>query len=450
VSRVHDGGVGTPRALRVLWLTNIPLPAVSARLDARSFAGGGWLTAGLEALVREAPEIEVVCAARSWPVVEPFSVDGIRYVTWAGTPPARRWAGLIQAWTDGLGARPPVEEIRRIIDQVQPDIVHVHGTETPNALGALLAARPSATPVLVSIQGLVSEIAPLFLSGVTASDRVADVLTTDFVKGRGVLHAWRRMRRAATTERAALRLLTDAGGRTEWDRRVVERAAPSAHYRHLGEVLRQPFYTTSWSDRAPDEPVVLAVTSSAPYKGIDVLLRGFTALRTRTPARLRIIGDVVGTPLWRSLERLQQSLGIAEYVEWVGPRGAEDVARAMAGCSVFVCASRIENSSNGVCEAMLVGAPVAASRTGGLPSLITDGVDGLLFEQGDPTALCDAVSRLLADRDLAASLGSHARSTASKRHDPATVGRALADAYAEIAGETRRGAAGTRPAGSPA
>jgi glycosyltransferase involved in cell wall biosynthesis len=82
---------------------------------------------------------------------------------------------------------------------------------------------------------------------------------------------------------------------------------------------------------------------------------------------------------------------------------------------------------------MLVGAPVVASRVGGVPSLVTHGDDGLLFEAGDHAGLSDAVVRLLADADLARSLADRARSVALVRHDPARVGRALAAVYRSLA-----------------
>jgi glycosyltransferase involved in cell wall biosynthesis len=405
-------------------------------------AGGGWLTAGLKALVHEAPGIEVVCAARSWPVPEAFVADGVRYVAWPGTPPASRWLGVLRAWTDGLRDRPPVEEIRRIIDDVRPDLVHVHGTETPNALAALLAAGPSGTPVLVSIQGLVSEIAPLFLTGLRASDLAADAATTEFLKGRGVLHAWRRMRRAAAMERRALAHVRYVSGRTAWDRQAVLQASPRACYWHVDEALRPPFGDTAWRGGGADAPVILAVASSAPYKGIDVLLRAFATVRKARPARLCVVGEIVGTPLWRSLHRLETDLGLQGHVEWVGGSAAAELAAAMSTCNVFVCASRIENSSNGVCEAMLVGAPVIASRVGGIPSLIADGVDGLLFPSGDHAALATAVERVLDDADLARALGRAARARAVARHDPSAIGRALTDAYAGVLADVRASAAG--------
>ena len=63
-------------------------------------------------------------------------------------------------------------------------------------------------------------------------------------------------------------------------------------------------------------------------------------------------------------------------------------------------------------EAMWVGVPIVASRTGGIPDIIDDGVNGLLVVPGDPQMLASAIDRLLADPELARRLGEVARERA--------------------------------------
>jgi glycosyltransferase involved in cell wall biosynthesis len=393
----------------------------------------GWLGATLRALRVESPELDLVCAAWAWPAAEPFEQDGVSYVTLLARRPQGGIVGVQRRWMSAARVGVPVDAMRHLISQVRPDVVHVHGTEDTNALAMLQVAE--RTPVLVSLQGLVTEIAPVFLDGLEPSDVIADIASVGFIKGQGVIHSFLGMKRAARTEPKALAAATDVIGRTEFDREVALGANPRVRYWHVDEVLREPFYETEWSGLGTDPPVVLAVASAAPYKGIDVLLRAYAILRDRRPCRLVVAGAFAGTSLWRSLDALQSRLGLSGHVEWVGAQDAASVARLVGECSVFASASRIENSSNSVCEAMIVGAPIVATSVGGTSSLLADGESGLLVGSGDPAALASAIERILADEELAARLGRSARIVAAGRHDPTTVARRLLEVYSRVADE---------------
>lgn len=424
-------GAGGGGRLRVLWLTNVPLPAARQRDGLPPVLGGGWLSSALDLLVSHS-DIELVCAARSWPPHEPFEAEGVRYVTLHRDPPAGGVRGVLRAWRRVDDVLAAIDEAKHLVEEVRPDVVHVHGTEMPSALAMLRASQ--GTPTLVSLQGFPSECLRYAFAGMSARDRSADVLNLEFVKGRGITHDRRRMQQAARLELKTLALARDVAGRTAWDQDVVRRVNPTARYWHLDETLRRPFYDSAWSGPQDGTPCVFATASAAPFKGLDVLLRAFAAVRSRRPCKLAIAGQVVESPLWRVVLRpLEADLGLRGHVEWLGGQPAEAVADLMSSCSVFVCASRIENSPNSVCEAMMVGAPVVATSTGGIPSLIEDGKEGLLFPNGDHEALARAIERVLDDSDLARRLGEAASCTAVARHEPARATQQLIEVYQEIA-----------------
>jgi glycosyltransferase involved in cell wall biosynthesis len=415
--------------MRVLWLVNVPLPPVRARQGLPPLPGGGWLSATLTALVSEARDLEVVCASRTWPAPGPFECDGVRYVTLPLGRSEGRWRDVLSNWATRVDDASLEAEMRSLIADTRPDLIHLHGTESPHAHAVLRAAGP--IPVLVSLQGSVSECAVHFYEGLAPADVIFDVASLEFVKGRGLVHQWRQLRRAAVREVETLKEASDLSGRTDWDREMAARTNPRARYWHMGEVLRKPFYESRWRGTAEAGPVV-AITSAAPYKGIDVLLRAFARIRARRTCRLSIVGRIEGTALWPSLRRLEAGLGLTGAVDWAGERSATEVAEILSACSAAVCASRVENSSNSVCEAMLVGAPVVASRTGGIPSLVTHHRDGLLFAVGDDQALESAVLSVLEDDDLARRLGTEAARTASMRHDRSSVANRMLDVYSAL------------------
>jgi glycosyltransferase involved in cell wall biosynthesis len=78
---------------------------------------------------------------------------------------------------------------------------------------------------------------------------------------------------------------------------------------------------------------------------------------------------------------------------------------------------------------MAAGTPVVASRVGGIPEAVADGVSGLLHRPGDPADLAEKILRVLADPDLRATLVAGGREQV-RRFSPAAMAAALADAYA--------------------
>jgi glycosyltransferase involved in cell wall biosynthesis len=149
-------------------------------------------------------------------------------------------------------------------------------------------------------------------------------------------------------------------------------------------------------------------------------------------------GGVVDGLLARKIRRLLKAPELRGAVDVLGRLAPAQVAAELAGASAFVLPSHIENSPNALCEAMLVGVPCIAAFVGGVPSLIQDGTDGLLYHDGDPYALAGKIDRLLGDAVLAARLGVGAREAALRRHDPERVAGQAVATYREILGRWRR------------
>lgn len=139
-------------------------------------------------------------------------------------------------------------------------------------------------------------------------------------------------------------------------------------------------------DPAPAPPLRLAAVGRlVPEKGFDVLLEALGDL----DATLDLVGD---GPAAASLRRQAAPLG--DRVRFWGTRDRGEIAGILAGAHALVVPSRREGLGMVALEALAVGCPVVASRTGGLVDVVDDGVDGLLVPPGDAGALADALRRL--------------------------------------------------------
>ncbi len=157
----------------------------------------------------------------------------------------------------------------------------------------------------------------------------------------------------------------------------------------------------------------------AAEKGQRFLLEALCRARAHgIPVALDIVGD---GPDRAGLEAFTREKGISDAVRFLGLR--EDVAPALARADFLVLPSAYEAQGIVLLEAMAAGLPVVATRVGGVPRFVTDGVEGFLVPYGDAGALAAVMSRLASDAELRARF--------------AVAGRRRAEAYrpARIAAE---------------
>jgi glycosyltransferase involved in cell wall biosynthesis len=172
-----------------------------------------------------------------------------------------------------------------------------------------------------------------------------------------------------------------------------------------------------------------------PYKGIDTLLEAVAILRYSYPGvRLTVNGNIPLQGYGGFLRRKVRASGIEENVSFSGWRPAEKIAEELAHAHVYVIPSFIENSPNSLAEAQLVGTPVVASYTGGIPSMVSDKGTGLLFPPGDAEFCATQIKRMFEDNELALQCSEKGRQVAFARHNSKNVAVTLVDLYKEIIG----------------
>lgn len=186
----------------------------------------------------------------------------------------------------------------------------------------------------------------------------------------------------------------------------------------------------------PDDLAIGIVGRLQGWKGQHILLQAAPEiLRAHPRARFIVIGDAVGgfsATYPARLRALAADLGITDRVAFLGQRS--DVPSLLPGFDVFTMASLAEPFGLVTVEAMAAGVPVVATRTGGTPEIVTDGVDGVLVEPGDPAALAHGVNALLADPERAATMASAGRTRAFDAFDIARYVTQIEDLVTEMAG----------------
>jgi glycosyltransferase involved in cell wall biosynthesis len=142
----------------------------------------------------------------------------------------------------------------------------------------------------------------------------------------------------------------------------------------------------------PGGPIV-AVARLSSEKDVANLVRAAALAAQRVPAlRVEVAG---GGPCLDDLKRLAARLNVGDRIAFLGE--VRDVRALLCHARFFVLSSRSEGIPLTVLEAMACGLPVVATRVGGLPEVVEEGVTGLLVPPADPAALADAIVRLCND-----------------------------------------------------
>jgi L-malate glycosyltransferase len=157
----------------------------------------------------------------------------------------------------------------------------------------------------------------------------------------------------------------------------------------------------SWRRRIGWEPLRPTIGIVARAKDQAVVLQALE--RVTVPLRLVLAGIEPATSLGRRAATVPTRHQVVCVPFTVDIRGLYELLE------LVLLPSRIEGLSQTLLEAMALGKPVIASRAGGNPDLITDGVDGRLVEPLNPAAWAQAIDQLLGDRNMAATFATAAR-----------------------------------------
>lgn len=185
------------------------------------------------------------------------------------------------------------------------------------------------------------------------------------------------------------------------------------------------------ANRSADTPHrIICVGRLSSEKGHAGLLEAFADLRGRgVGAQLVLVGD---GPERDSLERQGVALGIADAVRFEGRMEEQETLAEIARADLLVLPSFMEGLPVVLMEAMALSVPVVASRVAGIPELVEDRKEGILFRPADWSQLCDAMQRILSDDAFADRMAKAARARIEQEFDIVVAVEPLLARYAGI------------------
>lgn len=374
--------------MKILWICNTMLPLIAEHLGLEICNKEGWLAGLCDTILRnyEKNSIELHIA---FPVEhEPEKRSGT-ITTDSGA------ALIYHAFTEAVHSAESYDEaleteLREIIREVEPEVIHCFGTEFAHTLAAV---RCCETPerIVVGLQGICAAIAESYMADLP--ERVQNSVTfRDLVKRDSIRQQQRKYAMRGKREQEVLSRVGNVIGRTEFDRMYAYQYNPHVQYFLMNETLRPCFYEGQWSEENSKPHTIFVSQADYPLKGFHYLLMAAGELIKEYPdLEIRVAGNslvnyaslkdkIKISAYGKYLRRLIEEQGLGGRVHFAGMLSAEQIKEEYLSCGLFVCCSANENSPNSLGEAMLLGVPCVTALVGGIPSLFADGVDGVGFK----------------------------------------------------------------------
>jgi glycosyltransferase involved in cell wall biosynthesis len=297
-------------------------------------------------------------------------------------------------WTRTLYA-PCVKATRRKLQEIKPDIVHAQGTERDCALAGVYSGFPN----IITIHGNMREVAKALRAPFLSFHTVQTIL-----------ESW------------AIRRTIGVLCLTNYTREQVKDRTPRTWI--LPNAVNEVYFNL---DRAA-EPAreILCIANVDARKNQNFLIRALDPIAEANGMRLTFFGGAAaGNPYFDEFLALVKA---RPWCSFEGFKKGKELHDRLRLARFVILPSTEENCPMVVLEAMAIGVPVAAARSGGTPDLIDDGVNGLMFDPTDAEGLRRAVLKLWNDAPAANALAAAGKRRALERHHP----KPIAEKHVEI------------------
>jgi glycosyltransferase involved in cell wall biosynthesis len=241
-----------------------------------------------------------------------------------------------------------------------------------------------------------------------------------------------RFKKQAHREKKIFKITKNFIGRTNWDRRITKVLSPNSNYFHNDEVLKEVFYEGKWQNKLEGTLQLFTTTGPSIYKGIETLIHCAYLLDLNN---INFNWKVAGLNINDEFVRIagkSVKKKLSKNIQFLGRADDNKLKETILNCNIYIAISHIENSPNSLCEALILGAPCIATYAGGTSSLLEDGKNGILIQDGDAYSMAGAIIELKENYNLAINYGINARNKALRTHDKNVIANDLLKIYQDI------------------
>lgn len=316
-----------------------------------------------------------------------------------------------------LASKKTCKIVEKIINDEQPDLVHIWGTE--NVWASIHQQGYIQFKTLLDIQGLLFAYSDFYYGGLTFREIIKSIHMKELIM------PWRTLffkkmvfHKRGELEFVCLDTFNFISVQSNWVKAHLSMNFKNKKFFYKPVMLRSDFFTQDvWQYKEmTDSPVIFSSCSAAvTYKGLHVLIKAVAALKTKYPKiQLRLAGMInVGNYLLDGysvfLNKLIKELDLNDNVIFTGSLNSIEMAAELQKCNVCVVPSFIETYCVAFAEAMLLGVPVVTAFSGAMPELAINNEEAIFYTPIDHIACASAIDKLIIDKNMAEYISKNAR-----------------------------------------
>lgn len=414
--------------MKILWVVNNLMPEIAKTLGRIHIHGGGWLVSMSEDIVRHEGQLLKLYIVTTYDG-RAVIIKTIKDITYILVP--ERFSS---------------SKLKHIIDSIEPDVIHLHGTEKTFGY-KIMEACPSRKYV-VSIQGIVGICALHYMAYLPCEITKVKKLR-DYFRNSTIIQGQRNFEKAGEIEKKIFDYADCVIGRTRWDKACLSYISPNARYEYCSENLRSIFYTEKWNISNCTLHTIFTSQGNYPIKGLHLLIQALPLIVKKYPdTKLIVAGKNIVEPTsfvstfkqstyGRHLRQLINKLKLSEHIVFTGELNEEEMCSRMLSSHVFVLPSSIENSPNSLGEAMILGLPCVCSNVGGVSDMLEDHEEGYLYPADEYYMIPYYVDKIFSSDDQAQHFSNTARKHALKTHNRLNNYNKLKSIYSKLLKDDR-------------
>lgn len=316
-------------------------------------------------------------------------------------------------------------------------------------IGLAFINSNTKTKIIASIQGLVYRYSDVYLGNIDSKIIKKHITIRDILKKDNLFQQKKKFEMRGNNEIKIIKKSNVIIGRTTWDYANVKAINPDVKYYIGNETLRKNFYNVQWNIDKIEKHSLFCSQAGYPIKGFHYLIEAIYILKEKynykdiklyTAGYNILENSTLKSKIKRSgyakyIQKLIKKYKLEENIIFTGLLSEEQMIEKLVKTHVFVLPSTIENSSNSLGEAMLIGMPCVATNTGGTMDILEHKKEGYLYPYTEPAMCAEYISRIFENNDLAINFGQEARTTAKQRHNPKINVENIIKIYQEVIGE---------------